>query len=119
MTFDYARARATADRLLANFGATGAIRRETPGSGPSYDPGEPTITDHPVTLALTAYNARQIDGTRIQAQDRKALVSASASVTPTTSDLLIAADGAILKIVDVKTISPAGTTVIYELQVRA
>lgn len=118
MTFDYARARATADRLLANFGATGAIRRETPGSGPAYNPGDPTVTDYPVTLALTSYNARQVDGTRIRAEDRKALVSASAAVVPTTSDLLIAADGAILKIVDVKSISPAGTTVLYECQVR-
>ena len=34
MSFDYARAQATAERLLTTFGAVGAIRRQTPGSHP-------------------------------------------------------------------------------------
>lgn len=116
--FDYARAAATAERLIRKFGASGFIRRETPGSGPSYDPGEPTITDHAAHLVLTDYANREIDGQRILATDRKALVEAS-SVEPTTADLLITADGAILRIVSVDILRPATTTVLYVLQVRA
>jgi len=39
-------------------------------------------------------------------------------VEPTTSDLLVTADGAILTIVNVDLLRPATTTVLYTLQVR-
>ena len=119
MSFDYARAQATAERLLASFGARGAIRRQTPGSGPSYDPGPPVLTDHPATVAVTAYTAREIDGTRIRATDKKALVSsAGLPFEPTTSDKLLDASGQAYTIVNVEVLRPAETTVLYTLQVR-
>ncbi len=117
--FDYARAAAMAERLIRKFGAPGAIRRETPGSGPSYDPGEPTIDNHPAHIVLTAFTNREIDGQRILATDRKALVEPSFGIEPKTTDLLIAPDGVILTIVNVDLIRPATTTVLYKLQVRA
>jgi hypothetical protein len=118
-TFDYARAAQTAERLIRKFGASGAIRRETPGSGPSYDPGEPTLTDHPAHIVVTSYTNREIDGQRILATDRKAYVEPSVGVEPTTSDLLVTPDGSTLTIVDVTLLRPATTTVLYVLQVRA
>lgn len=119
MAFDYDRAQGTAERLLVNFGARGAIRRQTPGSGPSYDPGPPVLTDHPATVAVTAYTAREIDGTRIRATDKKALVSsAGLPFEPTTSDKLLDASGQAYTIVNVEVLRPAETTVLYTLQVR-
>lgn len=118
-TFDYARAAQTAGRLIRKFGAAGAIRRETPGSGPSYDPGEPTLTDHPAHIVVTSYTNREIDGQRILATDRKAYVEPSVGVEPTTSDLLVTPDGSTLAIIDVTLLRPATTTVLYVLQVRA
>jgi hypothetical protein len=108
----------TAQELIAEFGAAGSIRRQAPGSGPSYDPGEPTTTDYPATLVLTDYKNREIDGQRILSTDRKALVAPGVGVEPTTSDLLVTADGVILTIVNVEVLRPATTTVLYTLQVR-
>lgn len=119
MIFDNARAGSTAERLIRKFGAKGAIRRETPGTGPSYDPGEPTIDNHPAHIVLTAFNNREIDGQRILATDMKALVEPIVGVELKTTDLLIAPDGAILTIVNVDLVRPATTTVLYKLQVRA
>lgn len=115
----YTRMADSAQRLIVQFGASGAIRRETPGTGPSYDPGEPTITDHAAHIVLTAFSNREIDGQRILATDRKALVEPTVGVEPKTTDLLIAPDGAILTIVNVDLVRPATTTVLYKLQVRA
>lgn len=116
--FDYARAAQTAERLIRKFGAAGAIRRETPGSGPSYDPGEPTLTDYPAHIVLTDFSNREIDGQRILATDRKAYVEPSFGVEPTTSDLLVTADGATLTIVNVDLLRPATTTILYVVQAR-
>lgn len=119
MTFDYSRAASTAERLIRRFGAKGAIRREKPGTGPSYDPGDPTITDHHAHIVLTAFTNREIDGQRILATDIKALVEPSVGAEPKTTDLLISPDGAILTIVNVDLVRPGTTTVLYKLQVRA
>lgn len=116
--FDYARAAQTAERLIRKFGAAGAIRRETPGSGPSYDPGEPTITDHAAHIVVTSYANREVDGQRILATDRKAYVEPSVGVEPTTSDLLVTPDGSTLTIVDVTLLRPATTTILYLVQAR-
>lgn len=117
--FDYARAAQTAERLIRKFGAAGAIRQQTPGSGPSYDPGEPESTDHAANMVVTSYTNREIDGQRILATDRKALVEPSVGVEPTTADLLVTPDGSTLAIIDVTLLRPATTTVLYVLQVRA
>lgn len=119
MRFYYDRAASTAERLIRKFGARGAIRRETPGSGPLYDPGEPTIAEHSAHIVLTAFTNREIDGQRILATDQKALVEPAVGIEPKTTDLLIAPDGAILTIVNVDLVRPATTTVLYRLQVRA
>lgn len=114
----YTRAAASAQRLIRKFGAPGAIRRETPGSGPSYDPGPPTVADHPAHIVLTDYSNREIDGQRILSTDRKALVEPAIGIEPTPSDLLVTADGATLTIVNVDLLRPARMTILYTLQVR-
>lgn len=116
--FDYDDMAETADEMIREFGATGAIIRIAPGNGPSYNPGNPTETAHPARLVITAFKAGEVDGTRIVATDRKALVSpVDLAVVPTTADLLIV-NGERFKIVEVMTLQPATTTVLYTLVVR-
>lgn len=109
----------TAVEMINEFGAPGAIRRETPGTGPDYDPGEPTTTNHPAVMVVTAFSSREIDGTRIRASDKKALIAPNLTIEPTVSDKLVTPDGAVLNIVNVEVVRPATTTLLWKLQVRA
>ena len=117
-TFDYAKSARTSERLLRKFGAVGAIRRTTTEGGSSFEPGTEVITDHPAIMVITAYSSRDIDGTRIMATDQKALLEPALGIEPTTSDLLVTADGSTLTIVNVDVLRPSTTTVLWKLQVR-
>lgn len=112
-TFDYARARATAERLISKFGTTGAIRR-TVQSGPSYDPVL-TDTDYPCTLVILEIDISKVDGTLIQQGDRMVYVSTQGlTIEVTVSDkLVIAGKEHVIK--QCRPLSPAGLTVYYEL----
>ena len=111
--FDYARARATAERLIAKFGTAGAIRRAVK-TGPDYDP-EITETDYPCTLVILEIDISKIDGTLIQQGDRMVYVSTKGlTIEVTVSDKLIIA-GKEHAIKQCRPLSPAGLTVYYEL----
>jgi len=112
-TFDYARSRATAERLIAKFGTTGAIRR-TVQSGPSYDPVL-TDTDYPCKLVILEIDISKVDGTLIQQGDRMVYVSTQGlTIEVTVSDkLVIAGKEHVIK--QCRPLSPAGLTVYYEL----
>lgn len=114
--FDYARSRATADRLIAKFGQTGAIRRQT-ATGPDYNPTF-TTADHTATFAVTEYESNEIDGSRILATDKKVLLKAGGlAVTPNTTDKLVI--GSIEhSIVRVEPLAPGGVVVMFQLQCR-
>lgn len=115
-TFDYARARATAERLIAKFGTTGAIRRSVK-TGPDYDP-EITETDYACTLVTLEYDDAKIDGTLIRKTDKLIYVStAGLGITLAESDRVIA-DGKAYAIENLKPLSPAGIVVYYEVQGR-
>lgn len=116
-TYNYARARATAERLLARFGQTGAIRRAGAATGDPWNPTPGANTDYPAQIVVTGYDAREIDGTRIQATDKKALVG-GVEIDPATSDDLVEADGTVWEIVAVERLKPAETTVLHTLQIR-
>lgn len=50
MTEFYTRMQGTASRLLTKYAqGTLLLRRQTPGTGPAWDPGPPTITDYPLS----------------------------------------------------------------------
>lgn len=118
--YDYSRAVATANRLLTRFGQLGAIRRTGAPSGPAYDPTPGAVVDHPARFAVMDYEASEIDGTRVLATDKKALLAVgSLTITPTLDDKLVEADGTVYKIIPpLKPLSPAGTVVMYEIQAR-
>lgn len=114
--FDYTRTRATAERLIARFGQTGALRRVTSDADP-FNPSQ-TTTDYPCTFAVLDYAKSLVDGTLIKETDQMCYLSTSGlSVSPETTDKLVVA-GAPLTIVNVKPLSPAGTVLMWELQVR-
>ncbi len=115
-TFDYARSRATAERLIAKFGTTGAIRRAVT-SGPAYDP-EITETDYPCTLVTLEYDDAKVDGTMIRKTDKLIYVStAGLGITLAESDKVVAA-GEAYAIENLKPLSPAGIVVFWEVQGR-
>ncbi|WP_146617680.1 hypothetical protein [Rhodoplanes serenus] len=116
--FDYARSRATADRLIARFGQSGAIRRAGAPSGDPWNPTAGESTDHPCALVVLAYDTREIDGTLIRSSDRKVLVAAGGlAVEPTAADRIVIG-GTALEIVRVAPLAPGGTVVLYEIQAR-
>lgn len=115
---DYTATRATAEKMLTKFGGVAAIRVETPGNGPAYAPGTPTTEDYACTIVITDYTANERMGTAIEANDKKVLVSTSGlAITPTVSDKLVVASKA-YPIVNIKSLSPAGVVVMWEMQVR-
>ena len=118
--FDYARPLATANRMIERFGQVGAIRRAGASSGPSYDPTPGADVDHPARFVMIDFTANEIDGTRIFATDKKALVSpGSLTIEPATMDHLVEADGTVWNIVPpVQTLRPAETTLLWTLQCR-
>ena len=118
--YDYARAKATADRLIEKFGQLGAIRRTGAGTGPEYDPTPGATTDYPARFAMLDYEASEIDGTRVLATDKKALLAVgSLTISPALEDKLVEADGTVYRIVPpLKPLSPAGTVVMFEVQCR-
>lgn len=119
-----ARDAATAIRILERAkqqgrAQTGAIRRPGTATGTSYDPTPGAPVNDPATFAMVGYSTRDIDGTRILAKDKKAIVAhGTLSADPTTANQLVEADGTPWSIIDVDTIRPGVTSVVHILQVR-
>jgi hypothetical protein len=115
-TFNYARTRSTAERLIERFGQTGALRRTTSDNDP-FNPTQ-TTTDHACTFAILDYAKSAVDGTLIRQTDQQVYLStAGLAIAPETTDRLVVG-GTALTIVNVKPLSPAGTVLMWELQVR-
>jgi hypothetical protein len=116
VSYDYALSAATASRLLARFGAACTLKRQSAGS---YDPntGSDTVTETDLTTVacVFAYPQSYIDGSLILQGDQRAYMDPG--VMPKQGDLL-AWQGADYNVVNVKPLSPAGTVVLYEAQLR-
>jgi hypothetical protein len=119
MTFDYAGIRATAGAQIVDKGMAMTLSRAAAGT---YDvltsSAAVTTTNYPCTGAVFDFPTREINGTQILQGDKKVLLSAQGlAVVPQMSDALII-DGLQHAIVNVKALAPAGTVVLYTLQVR-
>lgn len=114
--FDYDKSRATAERLIAKFGQQGSLRRIV-NSGPGYDPiqaGE----DFACMLVDLDHSQAHVGDTLIERGDRMVYLStAGLSITPTLADRLLIG-GVEHAIVDIQPLSPGGTVVFWQLQVR-
>ena len=114
---NYARMKATADRLIAKFGQAATLRRPT-STGTAFNPTPGAPVDHAITVVVEVFGFREIDGTRIKRDDLKVLLAKDAlTVEPTTSDRLLIG-GADYGIIDVRPENPGGTLLMWTIQAR-
>lgn len=126
MAFDYDAILDKADTLLVNFGQTMTLVEVDQGT---YNPDTgghsgASTTNHSVTGVILEYSARAggnrlADGSLIEETDRKVLISPKGmTVVPQAGRHRLTVGSDTYEIVRVKQLSPAGTNVLYELQVR-
>jgi hypothetical protein len=119
VTYDYDKTAATASRLLARFGAPVTVTRETAGG---YDSETGTTTDPtsqvwtPIGVKLD-YSQKEIDGTLIKAGDQRVYMSAEPGLDPKTGDA-VTLGAEVWRVVDSRTLAPAGIAVLLDVQVR-
>lgn len=117
MSFDYEKMAATALNLLEKFGGDVVFSRETGGS---VDPITGTITpgiDASVTTTglLKPYPDKMIDGARILASDRELVLSSEQEPLPTDKPVIAGEEWAI---VEINTVKPFDTVIVYFCQLR-
>ncbi|MDP9630081.1 UNVERIFIED_ORG: hypothetical protein J2W85_002142 [Ensifer adhaerens] len=89
VSFDFARAQQTANRLINRFGQVGVVTRLAPPD--TVLGGEPVLRLYPATLVPMAYEARYIDGTVIRTGDMQIYISAvGLAIEPTVGDIVTA-----------------------------
>lgn len=122
--FNYAKMRATAERLLSNFGFAATLTKRTRG-GSRMRPGAVTETEHSVIIvdddirtnfasSMPEVYQREGGGLSLTETQRIATMSTSAGITPEVGDTLTVA-GAEHAIKDVKPYAPGGTVMFYSL----
>ena len=115
----YGDLQSTATELLAELGKPLTLRIQT---GAAYDPATqtnvPAYTDYAVSgLVLNYKGVTNEAGTYVQTDDKRILVSVSTAPEPTTGAQVV--DGAdVYTVQSVKSLSPAGTNLLFELQGR-
>lgn len=125
MTF-YTRLQNTAQKLLKGKGQILTLTKVTAGT---YNPATGAMTGTTTSTqtaygAVFDYGAKQIDGTLIKAGDKQLLLSAfktdgTALTAPVLGDT-VSIGGVVYTLVEpLKTVGPAGITVIYEANLRA
>lgn len=122
--FDYNAIRHTADALIAKFGTASAIRRVV-NSGSDFDPVQ-TPTDYATTGVVTNltrwYSAFANDNSDVLRTDRLGYVSMgpliALGVTRILPNDVFVHGGAAYQIIDAKPVAPAGSPVVYILQLR-
>jgi hypothetical protein len=115
----YERQIATAKRLIQKFGRSCTIVTVTEGTADATKPwrgGTATQSSESSYGVMLDYKAEHIDGTRIQQGDKKVFVQQT--TTPPKPQGLVKFDSDVWKIVNVETLAPNGTPIMYVLQVR-
>ena len=82
MKFDYTRARATAERLLARFGQEVTLIKPGALTGPEWDQTQGPSTEHTITVVDENSMRRDLSGTLIGEAVHALIVSTSAGVEP-------------------------------------
>lgn len=116
MAFNYAKVANSTYNLIVRFGQGITLVRRTSGS---YDPetGEVAVSEiAQLTVGVVLdYGTKNIDGTLIKAGDKQLLTPAT--TTPGVNDNAIIA-GTSYTITMVKEVSPGGTPVLYDCNIR-
>ena len=120
----YTKMQTTANKLLKGKGQAVTLSRQTAGV---YDPttGETvvTVTTQTGTGAIFDYADENIDGVLILSGDKQLLLSAvnstgTALTAPMVNDTVTDTGGVVRTITRIKTMSPAGTTVLFDCNLR-
>lgn len=119
MAFNYTASRATAKRLLTSFGQSVTITGTSaevfdPATGGYTGGGTVTITG---VGARTKFKTMEIDGEAVQKGDVKLVFEGGAGVPLVGYTATL--DGVVYRVMDAMPLVPAGTVVIYTLQLRA
>jgi len=114
MAFDYARAQATAARLIANFGATASLIKVT-SSGDEFAPTRTEAAPVAITVVDLEREQRDATGTLVGESVRTLYMSVVAGVVPEKGDKVV------VKTVEheidsVATLAPASTDVLYMIE---
>ena len=125
MAFDYSRLKATADRLIANFGKSASLIKKTK-SGPKY---APVVTEvgHPVTvvdlgnksIGFKDGRASQVrEGANVVELERTLLMAVNdGTIVPRAKDCLIV-DNETLVIWQVEIVKPGSTSLLYNIKIE-
>lgn len=109
---------ATVRRLLTQFGTDATLTRVTTGA---YDPATGVAATTSTTYAGKAarfdYAQRDIDGTLVRDGDQRIYLDVQDMVMPQTGDT-ITMGGRTWSVVTARSIDPALTAVLYEVQAR-
>ncbi len=111
--------------LISEFGQTGQIKDQVPGS---YDPvlgdetgGSTSTQDAQMILldyTLQESGIKYAEGTEVKVGDKKILIAAKGLDSAPLMTSLIHADGADWRVQNIKVSNPAGTPLVYELHGR-
>lgn len=114
MAFNYANSKATAERLLANFGQTVTLRKRTASGGTDWNPSHTDVDTSVIAVDLNQVD-RNAPGSLAEKTTRKLLISTSAGVEPETNDRVqISAEWHTIGMV--MPLSPGGTVIMYEAE---
>lgn len=116
----YQRIRSLPSRLLPRFGAPSVMHRNAGHS--LYNPETGMVEggsaqSWPCIALIEDYSAHDIDGTLIQASDRRLIVAPDIAEAPQPGDVFELASERVTAI-RVNPLAPGGVVVLYEVQVR-
>ena len=114
----YTRANVTANNILSKLGQSVMLTHKTAGS---YNPATGTASNSDSqetgTGAVFDYGTKDVDGKLILQGDKQLLLSTQGITAPKVKDTVTIA-GLVYSVESVSTLSPAGTVVLYELNIR-
>ena len=119
----YAKMQATANRLLKGKGQSITLSRQTAGAyNVATGTAAVTTTTQTAYGAMFEYGDKNIDGTLIKEGDKQLLLSAinsagTALVAPALNDT-VTINTVVYTVVRIKPLSPAGTTVLFDCNIR-
>lgn len=116
----YSEVAGTAQEMIAEFGRSVTLRRNSEGT---YNPATDAIsgattTDVAVQAVFTEFKQKDIDGTLIQQGDKQVLVAAAALTSPPENNDILVDGSDQYRIIELMAIQPGDTALIYKVQVR-
>lgn len=119
----YERMQQTANKMLKGKGQSLTLTRQTAGAyNTSLGAATVTTTTQAAYGAVFEYGYENIDGTLIKAGDKQLLLSAlntsGASLTAPALNDTVTIGGVVYTITQIKPMSPAGTVVMYDCNLR-